>query len=170
MYASPCVDHDNCSLDLEKLKAALKAPRWQNRDKLDKIKTRINAANERMKEAYKVAQEKFNRATDGVIGSIRACAGYVTPVTDDPDYRKAAEEHRQAWQAHHDWHYKESDTYWTLLYSIRAHHRGRIHRRRERCGDGSVIEHSLESQAAYIKENRWKVLRLFERKTNQEAV
>jgi len=142
------LDHDNCPLDLDKLVAALKAPRRQDRSELDEIKQRINAANERMKAAYKAAGDAY---------------------ATDPDYRKAAEGHKAGWEAWREWHYKQSDAYWTLLYSIRAHHRGRIHRKRERCGDGSVIEHTLESQAAFIEEQGGKLLREFECKVSQEA-
>ena len=119
MYSSPCLNHDACPLDLEKLVAELHALRarsaagaalWKN----------VEAARDTLRAAPKdpTAKAAFDAAWAALREHSRSCS---------PEYA-------------------------TLLYSIRAHHRGRIHRLWERTPTGEVKSLTLEDQARRIEQ------------------
>ena len=123
MFKSHCVDHDNCPLDLVKLKAAMKDPMFDI--DLDALRKRIDAINEQIKE--------------------RRAAGDVAAA------KKGNEEYQAAWTVYHQASKANSPDDKTMLCSIRAHDRGRLHCRRRRQPDGTVVDLTLEDQEPWIQ-------------------
>lgn len=160
MYDSPCLNHKECDLDLNKLREALKSPRFADPEELERLQARIDSANKRLNNAYKVARE----AQSGLVGSIKSAVGMITGAPDyrdHPDYKAALAERDAARTEKFTCLRKSSKLYWTLLYSIRAHHRGKVHMKRVRQDDGSFIEHTLESQRQFIEQSGWDLLNRF---------
>src|SRR4029077_7667708 len=103
MYA--CKDHDHCPLDLEKLRADLRALPDLRRARAA-IEARVDAAREALRRAPHDAAARA--ALDAAFSDLRAC----------------------------EWETSRERA--TLLCSIRAHHRGRVHRKRMRLPTGEV--------------------------------
>ncbi len=121
MYASPCKDHKNCWLDLGKLRAKIKKPSDRS---FSELWGKIDEANA----AIKAAQ------TSG----------------DKEALAKANAAHKKAWDDYNTYSFETSALYRTLLYSMRAHHRGRVHRLKERQPDGKIVQLDLAAQEAFL--------------------
>ncbi len=121
MYASPCLDHENCPLDLGRLHADLSALARRMAEPIEPLLAKVDAAREALK---------------------------ASPA--DPALRAALD--RAALDAR-EFEASHSKEHATLLYAIRAHHRGRVHRRFERLPCGEVRPCGLEDQARLIFED-----------------
>lgn len=134
-FNSPCVDHDNnCSTDLDRLKADLKfATRsvdWGRAEKSYREELRCaEFAVEASREDIKLALSKpslLRERQDALLAAqakLRAIEGIVNGAASTI----------------------------TMLCSLRAHHRGRVHGNRRRLPDGTVIEWTKEKQEVYIR-------------------
>jgi len=122
-FQSPCIDHDNCLLDIAKLRAACRDSQF------DADVGAMRAKAEDLKEKA-LAYHKT--------GDLQA-------------YQETTKLQLVALAAYNDALNYGSSSYKTLLYSIRAHHRGRLHCLRQRQPDGSVIDLTLENQEALIQ-------------------
>lgn len=132
-FASPCTNHDNCPLDLKALKEAIKNGSAE-----------CSAAFNRYEKACQKTKELIvQKAPEAAIKAAQA------------DQEKAS-------RAYYDAAKESSAEGKTILYSIRAHHRGRLHRRKERQPDGTIIQHTLETQEACLLDPSWnRILKRF---------
>ena len=132
-FSSPCKDHDNCPLDIKALKNAIK-----------------NGSAE-----SSAAFDRYMKACDKVKELIAQKA-------PEPAIKAAQSDQEKASRAYYDAAKECSAEGKTILYSIRAHHRGRPHRLKERQSDGTIVQHDLESQAAWLQDPSWnRILRRF---------
>lgn len=135
MFASPCNDHDNCDLDLGKLRAAIKELRS------DDVKGR-----------------ELAKASDLLFTQLLALSKKIPTLPPASEEAKAAVLERNRVSELYSEASAKLRAHWasrssyraTVLYSIRAHHRGRIHRRKERLPNGEIRELTLADQAALI--------------------
>lgn len=132
-FNSPCIDHDNnCSLDLERLK----------RD----IKYATRSVDWGLGEAAYLAEIKAaQEAATAAQAVANACR----------DSSKTTALNQAMWEARRqlmavEGIYRGEAAMVTLLCSIKARHRGRVHGTRRRMPDGTVIEWTKEKQAEFL--------------------
>lgn len=135
MYASPCTNHDNCDLDLLKLRAAIKDLRSDDvkgrkiREDLSRLSEQLNSLSKKIPTLPPASDEGKAAISE------RARVSSLYWKTNSDLCKHLAT--RSSFRA-------------TVLYSIRAHHRGRLHRRKERLPNGEIRGLTLADQAALI--------------------
>ena len=127
-FMSPCTDHDNCPLDLQKLKIEIKAAN-QPDPRGEELWKEIDRLNAKRKDVAILKEPESMKKVDGDI--------------------------KDAWAKYHQWQQSRTSDYRTILYSIRAHHRGRLHRQKVRCHDGSMLKYDLELQGQEFNNTNW---------------
>lgn len=118
-FNSPCTDHDNCSLDLKKLKEAIK-----------------HGSDPKAWDRMRAAEEHHKKL--------------IMAKAPEPAIKAAKEDLEKATKAYYESAAETSAEGKTILYSIRAHHRGRLHRQKTRNPDGSMTQHTLATQADFL--------------------
>lgn len=118
-FNSPCTDHDNCPLDLKKLKEAIK-----------------HGTDPKSYERFSVAEAHYLKL--------------VQAKAPEPAINSAKADLDKASKLYYESVSEQSAEGKTILYSMRAHHRGRLHRQKTRNPDGSLTQHTLETQGEFL--------------------
>ena len=121
---SPCTDHDNCTLDLKRLKDAIK-----------------HGSDPKAWERYQTAEEHHRKL--------------IIAKAPEPAIKAAKEDLDKSSKAYYESAAESSALGKTMLYTIRAHHRGRIHRQKTRQPDGSFLKFDLELQSQLFLNSNW---------------
>lgn len=136
MYSSPCLDHQNCPLDLTKLRAAIRLSRTGDHARWSRLTHTI---------------DDCEALTKALTLTLAKCApGTVDHAAAKEKLKSLDAEASAARRDRRELNRVCSPENRTLLYSIRAHHRGRVHRTKLRQPTGEIVTLGLEDQEEFI--------------------